>query len=70
MGKKEKQGLGIMRNKDEWGNIVTGNPSTLQDKPASTWGAASFRCKTIPKYSILIVHQLSLKGFCIDIIGA
>jgi hypothetical protein len=30
-----------------WGDFVTGNPSTLQDKPASNWGAASFRCKTI-----------------------
>ena len=28
-----------MRNKDEWGNVVTEAPSILQDKPA--------RCKTI-----------------------
>ena len=33
MGKKiRKKGLGIRRNNDEWWNVVTENPSILQDK--------------------------------------
>ena len=45
-----------------WGDFVTGNPSTLQDKPASTWGAATFRCKTIQSLPCPVKEGIIIDG--------